>query len=165
MERILYQKSIPTTQLQLYRTVNDGKECQERDFLWPYDKVDIEKKMRLFFEGKNLLSCRWNDRKGQRKCKGQNIHPFLDRFEKICGKEEGRKKMGILRVSRQQIKLIPLRSYHWQTSVERGWEQPDEGLAARCHWVTGKFCRPRHRQRPWLPADIPFTIEPLTAVN
>ena len=28
-ERILYQKSIPTTQLQLYRTVNDGKECQE----------------------------------------------------------------------------------------------------------------------------------------
>ena len=43
-ERILYWKFIATMQLQLYRTVNDGKECQERDFLWPYDKVDIEKK-------------------------------------------------------------------------------------------------------------------------
>lgn len=40
--------------------------------------------------------------------------------------------MDILRVSRQQIKLIPLRSYHWQTSVERGWEQPDSR-----HGVTG----------------------------
>ncbi|XP_026296836.1 uncharacterized protein LOC100576597 [Apis mellifera] len=86
-------------------------------------------------------------------------------LKKFVERRERRKKMDILRVSRQQIKLIPLRSYHWQTSVERGWEQPDEGLAARCHWVTGKFCRPRHRQRPWLPADIPFTIEPLTAVN
>lgn len=69
------------------------------------------------------------------------------------------------RRSRQQIKLIPLRSYHWQTSVARmgtTWRR------SRRHGVTGlleNFPDQQSRHQPWLPADIPFTIEPLTVVN
>lgn len=52
-------------QLQLYRTVNDGKEYQERDSLWTYDKVDIEKKWdfslrKEFFIENPLQWCNYN---------------------------------------------------------------------------------------------------------
>lgn len=57
------------------------------------------------------------------------------------------------RWSRQQMKLIPWRSYRWQTSGRGATRRKSR---SRCHWVIGKFSRPAVANYS---PRIPFTIE------